>query len=84
MDQVSSQHMYATVVGPCAENDPFDVIQALCRFRPCAIGEWLLWRNMGAYSLNNTSTLDDSIDNDGFEPNSVTPAIFYFSSHDNW
>ena len=85
LDKVSSQHMYASVVGPCAEEDPFDVLQALCRFRPCAVGEWLLWRNMGAYSLNNTTTLEDANINDSYGIKSVTtPSIFYFSSHDDW
>lgn len=82
MDKVSSQHIYASVVGPCVEADPFDVVQSLCHFRPCAVGEWLLWKNMGAYSLNNTTTLDD-IDNNSYG-NSMSPAIFYFSSQNDW
>lgn len=80
MDNVTSEHVYGSVHGPTMDQQ-FDVLQSLCRFRPLRVGEWLIWANMGAYTLNNRGNLDgNSSDDDATN----SPNIFYFSSHDDW
>uniref|UniRef100_A0A915CXQ2 Ornithine decarboxylase n=1 Tax=Ditylenchus dipsaci TaxID=166011 RepID=A0A915CXQ2_9BILA len=51
LDNFSAEHVYGSVIGPTFESH--DVVQPICRFRPLSTGDWLLWNNMGAYSLNN-------------------------------
>ncbi|CAD5206955.1 unnamed protein product [Bursaphelenchus okinawaensis] len=52
--------MYCTsVMGPTT--DEFDRIMPTCQLRQLAIGDWLLWSNMGAYSLGNNASLDSEL-----------------------
>jgi len=78
LDHYTSEHVYGSVMGPTAD-ERFDVLQATCRFRPLRVGEWLMWANMGAYTLNNCADLEDD-DSAADE----APAIFYFSSQSDW
>lgn len=75
LDEYKSEHVYGSVVGPTF--DDMDVVQQLCRFRPLDEGDWLIWQNMGAYTMNNKGSLDDEEDNHG-------PAVFYFASQNAW
>lgn len=76
LDNFSNEHIYGSVVGPTLDDS--DVIQPICRFRPMATGDWLMWRNMGAYSMNNRGSLDD-VDEDY-----RAPIIFYFTFQTQW
>jgi ornithine decarboxylase len=73
-DQASELY-YATINGP-ETNDEFDVVQQRCQLRQMNVGDWLLWDNMGSYTLNNAESLDD-------EP-CATPQIYYFSKDSDW
>ncbi|KAI1732977.1 ornithine decarboxylase [Ditylenchus destructor] len=64
-----------SVAGPTF--DDMDVVQQLCQFRPMDEGDWLLWQNMGAYTMNNKASLDDEEENCG-------PVAFYFVSQNAW
>lgn len=68
-DDNSSVHV-GTVLGPSL--DGCDVAQRVFRGRQLAVGEWLLWENMGAYSIS-------------MEGDSATaPPVYYFTGKDNW
>ncbi|KAI1717446.1 pyridoxal-dependent decarboxylase, pyridoxal binding domain-containing protein [Ditylenchus destructor] len=75
LDEYKSEHVYGSVVGPTF--DDMDVVQQLCRFRPMDEGDWLIWQNMGAYTMNNKASLDDEEENRG-------PVVFYFASQKAW
>lgn len=68
------QRFFTSVLGPTT--DDFDVVQPMCRLRQLSVGDWLLWANMGAYSLNNRGSLGDV--------DKPTPAVYYFASESEW
>jgi ornithine decarboxylase len=71
----SDQLFYGSVNGPL--NDEFDVVQKQFQLRQMTIGEWLIWPNMGAYSMNNCDSLDaDDI--------CTVPEIYYYSKENDW
>lgn len=76
MDKFTSEHVYGSVIGPSL--DSLDVIQSICRFRPLSAGDWLMWNNMGAYSLNNRGSLCDDVDTH------KNPMVFYFTTENQW
>jgi diaminopimelate decarboxylase len=65
---------YGRIHGPT--NDELDVVQKQCQFKQMNAGDWLLWSNMGAYSMNNAESLDD-------EP-CAAPQVYYFSKDSEW
>jgi hypothetical protein len=74
---------YGAVLGPIGFDEPeTDVVQPICHFRQLHIGDWLIWADMGAYTLNNVASLEDE-EFDG-ESRPSSPSIFYFSSRKNW
>lgn len=66
-DGEESEH-YGTVLGPVL--DGLDVAQPLVRFRQLRVGDWLLWPNMGAYSM--------AADED------TRPRVHYFAVRPTW
>jgi ornithine decarboxylase len=68
-DNHNSEHFYGSICGPT--RDEFDVVQQMCRFRQMEPGDWLLWTNMGAYSMNSCGSLDET---------SETPVVYYFAT----
>jgi ornithine decarboxylase len=73
-EEHTSEHFYGSVLGPTS--DEFDVVQSLCRFRQLCVGDWLLWANMGAYTMNNRADLGDC--------DKPTPVIYYFADESEW
>ncbi|PAV69922.1 hypothetical protein WR25_01381 isoform A [Diploscapter pachys] len=65
----SGQEHISTVLGPSLE--AVDVAQSLVRVRQLRVGEWLLWPNMGAYSI--------PLDSDR-----PAPPVFYYAGQDKW
>lgn len=70
-----SQLFHGSIHGP-AINDEFDVVQKQCQLRQMNVGDWLLWNNMGMYTMNNSDSLDD-------EP-CAAPQVYYFSKDSDW
>uniref|UniRef100_A0A0K0G0N2 Antizyme inhibitor 1 n=1 Tax=Strongyloides venezuelensis TaxID=75913 RepID=A0A0K0G0N2_STRVS len=71
------QHFYGSVVGP--SDCQIDIIQEVCHFRKMNVGEWLIWENMGAYSL---SSYEEPFELESTE--SLPPPVFYFVSNEDW
>lgn len=65
---------YATILGPTLSQG--DVVQRVARLPPMQVGEWLLWDNMGAYSMDNLETLG--------EEGSQAPVVYYFVGNERW
>lgn len=80
----AEERVYGTVIGTLGFDDPeLDVVQPICHFRQLYIGDWLIWADMGAYTMANVNTLDDD-DGKNDERFDETPPIFYFASRQNW
>lgn len=65
---------YATILGPTLSQG--DIVQPVARLPPMQVGEWLLWDDMGAYSMGNLETLG--------EEGSQAPIVYYFVGNDRW
>jgi diaminopimelate decarboxylase len=76
LDFLPSAHTYGSILGPTLA-DEFDVVQSIVHFRQLSVGDWLIWNNLGAYSLNGHASLGEGDDRH-------FPIIFYFSSQTNW
>lgn len=76
-DSEKEQHFYGSVIGP--SDCQIDVIQEVCHFRKMNVGEWLIWKNMGAYSLSNYEEPFDLESSDA-----SSPLVFYFASNNDW
>ncbi|CAD5210238.1 unnamed protein product [Bursaphelenchus xylophilus] len=63
-----------SVIGPTS--DEYDQIVPACQLRQLSVGDWLVWSNMGAYSLGNNASLDS-----GFYQELP---IYYVKSQDYW
>ncbi|CAI4230229.1 unnamed protein product [Auanema sp. JU1783] len=63
-----SYHL-GTVIGPSLET--IDIAQRWFCGRQLSVGEWLLWENMGAYSMP-------------LDPDYQAPPVYYYSGKDNW
>jgi ornithine decarboxylase len=74
-DMSNTELFYGAVHGPL--NDAFDVVQKQCQLRQMAVGDWLVWQNMGSYTMNNCDSLDaeDACD---------VPEVYYFSKENDW
>ena len=70
----TSELFYGRIHGPSI-NDEFDVVQEQCQLRQLMPGEWLLWDNMGSYSIKNADSLDEPCTN---------PQVYYFSNDSEW
>ncbi|VDL79789.1 unnamed protein product [Nippostrongylus brasiliensis] len=70
LDEVADapQH-FGTVLG--ASLQPGDVAQSLIRCRQLCVGDWLLWRNAGAYTM--------PLDGDH-----AVPPVYYYAGIDEW
>lgn len=70
LDEVDDapQH-FGTVIGSSLQ--PGDIAQSLIRCRQLCVGDWLLWRDAGAYTM----TLDGS---------HAIPPVYYYSGSDEW
>lgn len=66
-----------SVLGPSRDDD-FDVVQRQCRMRRLSVGDWLLWNNMGAYSMRNAGSLELDADEED------TPPVYYFTDNHFW
>jgi len=75
MTNGNEQLSYGKIVGPTA--DEFDVVQDQCQLKQMDIGSWLIWQNMGAYTMNNCASLDDDDSCDA-------PEIHYFANEHEW
>lgn len=62
------QH-FGTVLG--ASLQPGDVAQSLIRCRQLCVGDWLLWRDAGAYTM----PLDSE---------HAVPPVYYYAGSDEW
>ncbi|CEF67513.1 Ornithine/DAP/Arg decarboxylase family and Ornithine decarboxylase family and Alanine racemase/group IV decarboxylase, C-terminal domain and Orn/DAP/Arg decarboxylase 2, C-terminal domain and Orn/DAP/Arg decarboxylase 2, N-terminal domain-containing protein [Strongyloides ratti] len=71
------QHFYGSIIG--SSDCQSDVIQEICHFRKMNVGEWLIWENMGAYSLSN---YEEPFDLNSSE--TIQPPVFYYVSSDDW
>lgn len=72
-----SEYYYGSICGPTS--DEFDVVQPVCRIRQMEPGDWLVWENMGAYSMHNRGFLDEpNMDNNG------SPTVYYFATLSKW
>ncbi|MFH4979308.1 hypothetical protein AB6A40_006017 [Gnathostoma spinigerum] len=65
---------YASIRGP-THND-LDVIQSVTRLQQMKVGDWLLWKDMGAYSMGNEETLG--------ETSTPSPNVYYFDRMEHW
>uniref|UniRef100_A0A915C3B4 Ornithine decarboxylase n=1 Tax=Parascaris univalens TaxID=6257 RepID=A0A915C3B4_PARUN len=73
---VSADHYtYATILGPTLSSN-VDIVQPVARLPQMQIGEWLLWDDMGAYSMGNLETLG--------EDGQPSPTIYYFVDDERW
>ncbi|KAI6232997.1 Ornithine decarboxylase [Aphelenchoides fujianensis] len=76
VDEGTADLFYGSVLGPDFGDADFDTVQSQCHLRQMSVGEWLYWENLGAYSMENTQTLDD-------EP-ADAPQVFYFANEFDW
>lgn len=74
--ELSSSTTYATILGPTLNND-IDVVQSVARLPHMQVGEWLLWDDMGAYSMGNRETLGED---NGY----ASPTVYYFVGDKRW
>lgn len=65
---------FTSVRGPTT--DSFDIIQSQCQLKQLYVGDWLIWLDMGAYSLQNNTSLDD-----GFKEELP---IYYINNESMW
>ncbi|KAK0410443.1 hypothetical protein QR680_005133 [Steinernema hermaphroditum] len=61
-----------TIWGPTC--DGLDQVEVSTKMRRLSVGDWLLYRNMGAYTMAAASTFN------GFEK----PQVYYFMDHATW
>uniref|UniRef100_A0A0N4ZP16 Ornithine decarboxylase n=1 Tax=Parastrongyloides trichosuri TaxID=131310 RepID=A0A0N4ZP16_PARTI len=73
----NKQLFYGSIIGP--SDCTMDIVQEVCHFRKMNVGEWLIWENMGAYSLSN---YDEPIEVESSE--STSPLVFYYASNEDW
>uniref|UniRef100_A0A7E4VFQ6 Orn_Arg_deC_N domain-containing protein n=2 Tax=Panagrellus redivivus TaxID=6233 RepID=A0A7E4VFQ6_PANRE len=73
-DGYADRRFYGSVVGPT--DDAFDVAQPLCHLRQMAVGDWLEWPAMGAYSRGNRASLGDV--------DIPIPAVYYHCNAAEW
>lgn len=64
-----------TVVG--ATLDPMDLVQTVVKCRQLQVGEWLVWQQMGAFTI----PLDDE---DSGDKHSEKPPVYYYTRRDSW
>ena len=82
-DDSSADLFYGNIVGPY-EAAGFDTLESQCRIRQMRPGEWLIWANMGGYSLNNCESLDDDDNDDNYETRCDSPSIYFYASERDW
>lgn len=63
-----------SVRGPTS--DEFDIIQTECKLQQLYVGDWLIWLDMGAYSLQNNASLADDFEEQ--------LPIYYVNSNSIW
>lgn len=73
-DETLSASTYAAILGPTLSHG--DVVQPVARLPQMQIGEWLLWDDMGAYSMGNRETFG--------EEGSPPPTVYYFVGNERW
>ena len=60
---------YGSVMGP--STDPMELHMKMFVSRQLAVGEWLFWENMGAYSMP-------------IGEDCLSHPVYYFAGKDNW
>lgn len=74
VDEDVNSYTYATILGPTLNS--IDVVQSIARLPQMEVGEWLLWKDMGAYTLGNRETLGES--------GAHSPTVYYFVGNERW
>ncbi|KAK0424678.1 hypothetical protein QR680_008789 [Steinernema hermaphroditum] len=73
-DGVDDEGYFASIIGPAL--DKFDMIEQSARYRELSVGDWLVWPQMGAYSMGTRGTLGDL--------DQPQPTVYYFAGHKDW
>ncbi|KAK6726580.1 hypothetical protein RB195_004732 [Necator americanus] len=68
-DVADAPQHFGTVLG--ASLEPGDVAQSLIRCRQLCVGDWLLWRDAGAYTMP-------------LDAEHAVPPVYYFAGSDKW